>query len=131
MKLIVGDVLHTEDERDLTVYYNQFRNRLEVVTKEESIEKGYERILRLEYYPKKNIGVTHYKGGRYIVLYMDVYDKENNTNLVVYKSEKTGRLYARPSNMFNGKVWYEGKDIDRFRTWGNEEREKGDYQIKL
>lgn len=56
--------------------------------------------------------VQHYKGGIYIVI-TDARHTEDGEELVIYKDE-VGNVWARPSQMFWGKVEVNGELIDRF-----------------
>lgn len=54
----------------------------------------------------------HYKGGLYTVLCIATHS-ETNEKLVVYKGCE-GKVYARPYDMFFGKVEINGELIHRF-----------------
>ncbi|MCX2851453.1 MULTISPECIES: DUF1653 domain-containing protein [Bacillus] len=54
----------------------------------------------------------HYKGGLYKVIEEAVHT-ETEENLVTYE-DQDGVLWARPKEMFFGKVIIDGKEIKRF-----------------
>ena len=56
---------------------------------------------------------VHYKGGRYRIVGVATHS-EDLSKLVIYQSEKTGELWARPYAMFFEKVSFEGREIERF-----------------
>ena len=56
----------------------------------------------------------HYKGNIYTVL-NTVTHSETEEVLVLYKPEKSDRLWVRPLNMFLEKVTIEGTEVERFR----------------
>lgn len=56
----------------------------------------------------------HYKGNYYTVL-NTVTHSETEETLVLYKAEKSDRLWVRPLTMFLEKVTVDGAEIDRFR----------------
>jgi hypothetical protein len=55
----------------------------------------------------------HYKGGKYKII-AEAKDSETLADLIVYQNIKTGETWARPKEMFFGKVEWEGKMMDRF-----------------
>jgi len=56
----------------------------------------------------------HYKGGIYKLLSTSVYHTETNERLAVYENAE-GKVFARPYDMFFGKVEVDGVMVDRFR----------------
>lgn len=60
----------------------------------------------------------HFKGGKYQVIDTATHTETNET-LVIYKSLKHGRVWARPIGMFMGKVERDGVMIDRLVLVGN------------
>lgn len=61
----------------------------------------------------------HYKGGMYLVRSIARHT-ENGDKLVIYQSMYGDYgMWARPQSMFEGKVEYEGKTVDRFTYMGN------------
>ena len=56
--------------------------------------------------------VKHYKGGIYTII-TDARHTEEGYELVIYKDE-VGNVWARPTEMFWGKVEVNGQLVDRF-----------------
>lgn len=56
----------------------------------------------------------HFKGGFYEVLDVALHS-ETLEKLVVYRSLKDSRLYARPIEIFLGMVIVNGKEVSRFQ----------------
>ena len=58
----------------------------------------------------------HYKGGLYRVIGIAKYSKTLE-DLVIYEAiydNPVSKLWARPVNMFTGKVVVDGKEVERF-----------------
>jgi len=55
----------------------------------------------------------HYKGGQYKII-TEAKDSETLEDLVIYQNIKTGQTWARPKEMFFGKVVVEGVEKKRF-----------------
>jgi cyclomaltodextrinase len=55
----------------------------------------------------------HFKGGIYEVIGIARHS-ENMEELVIYRSLSDGEIWARPKDMFYGKVMIDGKEIPRF-----------------
>ncbi len=59
----------------------------------------------------------HYKGDFYEVIEFAQHT-ETSEELVIYKSIKSGRIWARPKIMFLEKIVLEGREIPRFSYLG-------------
>lgn len=55
----------------------------------------------------------HFKGGLYEIV-CEATDSENQQELIVYKSLKDGKIWARPKKMFFEEVEVNGKIVPRF-----------------
>ena len=55
----------------------------------------------------------HYKGTKVKVLGEAIHS-ENLESLVIYIHLEDGGVWARPKEMFLGKLMYEGKEVERF-----------------
>jgi hypothetical protein len=55
----------------------------------------------------------HYKGGEYAVIGEGIHT-ETEEDLVFYYSTEDQKLYARPRDMFNSDVEWEGETLKRF-----------------
>lgn len=56
----------------------------------------------------------HYKGNYYTVLNIATHS-ETEELLVLYKPEKSEKLWVRPLTMFHENVLFEGKTVPRFQ----------------
>lgn len=59
----------------------------------------------------------HYKGDFYEVTNFARHT-ENSEELVIYKSVKDGKVWARPKSMFLEKIVLNGREVPRFRYLG-------------
>lgn len=66
--------------------------------------------------------VKHYKGGIYKII-TDARHTEEGYDLVIYQDE-AGNVWARPSEMFWGKVEVAGEMKDRFTLMSNFRKER-------
>ena len=60
----------------------------------------------------------HYKGGIYRLKSIAMHT-ETEEQLVIYQCTKSQGVWARPLKMFQEKVTYDGKTVDRFTYIGN------------
>ncbi|MDP4158160.1 MAG: DUF1653 domain-containing protein [Bacillota bacterium] len=60
----------------------------------------------------------HYKGGIYTLLSTSVWHTETNERLAVYENSE-GKTFARPYDMFFGKVVVDGEEVPRFKEIDN------------
>jgi hypothetical protein len=55
----------------------------------------------------------HFKGGIYKVVAIALHS-ETLEEMVVYQNAENGKIWVRPASMWNEKVEYEGKTVNRF-----------------
>jgi len=72
----------------------------------------------------------HYKGGKYELLFV-AEQTENKEALVVYRSLKDKKIWARPLSNWQTKVEQEGKEVDRFVKIEDVAEKDFEHQYKL
>lgn len=119
---IYGTALHTEEERDYTIYYLGdsvfIAAPSEVDIHSITLTVDREELSKMDF--NSNIWATakHYKGGTYLIS-GNVYDVLNSQMLVEYSSLIDGNIdksYLRPHKMFYSKV-----EVPRFEVLVDED----------